>query len=141
REIFENECPPSAVRESWTNEDGRVPGLWQLLADTGVVGLTAPESAGGLGMTELDLVLILEEAGRAACPEPLLEHTAVAIPLLRDHAPSELAERWLAPAATGQVVLTVGLEGASSVLGAEHADLLLLQRGDEVHAVPPDRVV
>jgi hypothetical protein len=140
REIFANECPPTAVRDSWTNDTGRVPGLWRLLADTGVVGLTAPEALGGLGMTEVDLVLLLEESGRAASPEPLLEHTAVGIPLLRDHAPEAMAASWLPRAAGGEAVLAVGLASHRYVLGGAEADLLLLQHGDELHAVPRDEV-
>lgn len=140
REILTNECPPAAVRDSWTNDTGRVPGLWRLLADTGVVGLTAPEEAGGLGMSEVDLVLLLEEFGRAAAPEPLLEHTAVGIPLLRDHGHGALAADLLPRAAAGDVVLAVGLASQRYVLGGAQADVLLLQHGDEVHAVPRDAV-
>jgi alkylation response protein AidB-like acyl-CoA dehydrogenase len=55
---------------------------WTALADMGVVGVTVPEGQGGLGLTQLDLVLLLEEAGRAALPEPFLETTALAAPLL-----------------------------------------------------------
>ena len=37
-----------------------------------------PEADGGLGLTEVDLVLLLEEAGRAALPEPLVESALLA---------------------------------------------------------------
>lgn len=141
RDILANECPPDAVRDSWTNETGRVPGLWRLLAQTGVVGLSAPEIYGGLGMAELDLVLLHEEWGRAACPEPLLEHTGVAIPLLRDHAPRGLAEEWLPAAVAGDVVFAVGMPTQRYVLGAAEADIVLVGRGDEVHALPVERVM
>ncbi len=50
----------------WDRDDGRIPGLWSKLAEMGVVGMLAPEGVGGLGMSELDLVLLLAEAGRAA---------------------------------------------------------------------------
>ena len=43
----------------------------------GVLGLLVPEAHGGLGLDELDLVLLLEETGRAALPEPLVETAAV----------------------------------------------------------------
>jgi hypothetical protein len=33
-------------------------------------------------MSEIDLVGLLEATGRAALPEPIVEHAAVAIPLL-----------------------------------------------------------
>ena len=82
RDLLANECTPAHVRDAWTNETGRVPGLWEQLADMGVVGMLAPESAGGLGLTFVDLVLVLEETGRFAVPEPIVETAAWGVPLL-----------------------------------------------------------
>jgi alkylation response protein AidB-like acyl-CoA dehydrogenase len=82
RELLENECTPAHVRAAWTNDTGRIPGLWEKLADMGVVGMLASESSGGLGMTMLDLVLILEETGRCALPEPIVETAAFGVPYL-----------------------------------------------------------
>ena len=48
RELFADRCPPDAVRRSWDNDDGRVPGLWAALAEMGVLAVLAPEAAGGL---------------------------------------------------------------------------------------------
>ena len=48
----------------------------------GVIGMLAPESAGGLGLTFVDLVLVLEETGRFAVPEPIVETAAWGVPLL-----------------------------------------------------------
>jgi alkylation response protein AidB-like acyl-CoA dehydrogenase len=44
--------------------------------------LLAPAEDGGLGLSEVDLVLLLEETGRVALPGPVVEHAAVAVPLL-----------------------------------------------------------
>ena len=48
----------------------------------GVVGMTGPEGYGGLGMSDLDLVLIMEEIGRVACPETIIEQTCIGVPIL-----------------------------------------------------------
>jgi alkylation response protein AidB-like acyl-CoA dehydrogenase len=136
RDLLHKHCPPTAVRAAWSEASGRVPGLWARLAETGIVGLTVPEALGGLSMGELDLVLVLEEAGRAAAPEPLLETVAVGAPLLRDAGTAALREAWLPRVASGDAVLAVGLEGSPYVPFAAEADLLLLQRGDELHALP-----
>jgi alkylation response protein AidB-like acyl-CoA dehydrogenase len=82
RDLLTKECTPQRVREASTNDTGRIPGLWQQLADMGVVGLLAPEANGGLGMDDVDLVLLLEETGRVALPEPIVDTAAVAVPLL-----------------------------------------------------------
>jgi alkylation response protein AidB-like acyl-CoA dehydrogenase len=131
RDLLEKECAPSAVRAAWASGDGRVPGLWAKLASTGVVGMTAAESAGGLGMDEVDLVLLLEEAGRAALPEPLLETTAVALPLLRGVG----EPTWSPRIAAGDAVAAVAFASEPYVAGAGVADVLVLESGDEVWLV------
>ena len=133
RDLLANECPPEVVRSAWENDTGRTEGLWAALAEMGVVGMTAPESAGGLGMDETDLVLLLEEAGRAALPEPLLEHTAVGLPTLAE-AGGPVAETWLERAAAGEVSLAAGPAEGYTVNVAS-SDLVLLI-GDQVEAVP-----
>jgi alkylation response protein AidB-like acyl-CoA dehydrogenase len=138
RDFLSNECRPEQVRAAWDNDIGRVPGLWAKLADMGVVGLTAPEDAGGLGMDEVDLVLLLEEAGRAALPEPLAEQTAVAIPTLREVG-AETSAAWLERMVAGEALVAVGLSGPY-VLYGEQADALLLATDDEVHLVTADAV-
>lgn len=84
RDLLDRECPASVVRDAWTNATGRTEKVWDHLAEMGVLGALAPETAGGLGLSFLDLVLVLEETGYAALPEPILEHAAVAVPLLPD---------------------------------------------------------
>jgi len=137
RELLARECPPARVRAAWepTGEDVAKLAVWPHLARTGVVGMTAPERWGGLGLDERDLVLVLEESGRAALPEPLLEHTAVAIPLLAETASDALCDRWLGAAAAGRALITVGLAGAPFVVDAARAQLLLLEHDGELHAV------
>ena len=82
RELLDKECTPAHARAAWTSETRRVPGLWTKLADMGVVGMLAPEHQGGLGLTLVDLVLILEETGRSALPEPIVETAAYGVPLV-----------------------------------------------------------
>jgi alkylation response protein AidB-like acyl-CoA dehydrogenase len=130
RELLAREC---RVRAAW---DGDAPlTVWPHLAKAGVVGMTAPERFGGLGLDERDLVLVLEESGRAALPEPLAEHTAVAIPLLTEVASPALADRWIGAAAAGRAVITVQLGGAPFAVDAARANLILLERDGELHAI------
>jgi alkylation response protein AidB-like acyl-CoA dehydrogenase len=82
RDLLANECTAAHLRAAWTNETGRVPGLWDKFADMGILGMLVPESAGGLGLTYVDLVLVLEETGRFAVPEPIVETAAFGAPLL-----------------------------------------------------------
>jgi alkylation response protein AidB-like acyl-CoA dehydrogenase len=116
RAFLEKECPSKVVRDAWTNDTGRS-GLWPRLGELGVLGVLAPEANGGFGGDYLDLVLLLEETGRAALPEPVVEHAAVAVPLL-DEARAEAA-------AAGTVTITVA-PPSGLVFDADTADLVLL---------------
>jgi len=107
RDLLENECTPAHVRDAWTNASGRVSGLWQQLDDMGIVGMLAPESVGGLGLTFVDLVLVLEETGRFAVPEPIVETAAWGVPLLgRADLTIAAAEHWVPWADSADVIFT-----------------------------------
>ncbi len=49
RDLLDKECTPAHVRDAWTNDTGRVPGLWDQLVDMGVVGMLAPEAEAASG--------------------------------------------------------------------------------------------
>jgi len=135
RDLFSRQCSPSDVRDSLTTTEGRVAGLWSTLGDLGVLAVLAPETAGGLGMNEIDLVRILEEAGYAGVPEPLGEHAAVAVPTLVEGG----ADRLAAAAASGEITCTVGLgAGGPYVVSADAADVLVIERDGQLWAVPSD---
>jgi len=139
-DLLTNECPPEKVRWSWNDDKGRDAQLWGALAAMGVIGLTAPEDNGGLGMNEVDLLPILTEAGRAALPAPLLETTAVVIPLLAESAPAALAATWLPGLSDGSAIATVSLEGQPFVSDAHIADLLVAERNGSLYAVTGDKL-
>lgn len=140
RDLLAKECPPESVRAAWESDGAsRSEARWGQLAEMGVLGLTTPEAFGGLGMDELDLVLLLEEAGYACLPEPIVETVAVAAPLLADlsaGAGAAAAAEWLPRVASGDAVATVGFERDVYVSEGATAELLLLERDGELHAVP-----
>ena len=144
RAFAEKECTPAALREAWASPLGWSRPRWKALADMGVVGLTVPEEHGGMGLDLVDLVLLLEEAGRSGMPEPLVETAAIGVPVLADaagHPGDALRARWLAAVADGGAAIAVGMSSMPAVAGAEGADLLLLERDRELHAVPAAAVV
>jgi len=140
RTFLEHECTPQHVRALWDGDTGRSRERWARLAEMGLLGLLVPERQGGLGMDEIDLVLLLEETGRAALPEPVLDTAAVGVPLLAGLEGSALADSWLRRVPTGDAILAVGHRANAFVADAHVADLLLLQQDDELHAVPRARV-
>ena len=138
KEFFAGESPASHVRAMWESDTGRSAELWSKMAEIGFVGLTIPEEHGGLGMDEVDLVLILEEAGKVALPEPLLETTAVGAPTLLEAGTEAQRKEWLPRIAAGEAIVTVQL-GNQLVADAHIADLLICEIHGELHAVPKDR--
>jgi alkylation response protein AidB-like acyl-CoA dehydrogenase len=134
RDFLRKECPPEVVRDLWASETGHSSELWRKLAALGVPGALVPEAQGGMGLDERDLVLLMEEIGRAALPGPIAATAAVGAPLLRDLG-GALASRWLPRLAAGDALLAVGHPASPFVTDAHVADLLLLVTGDELHAV------
>jgi alkylation response protein AidB-like acyl-CoA dehydrogenase len=123
REFLAKEYSPDTLRAAWASGVSHSNDLWRGLADLGVVGSTASEADGGLGLREIDLVLLLEESGRAALAEPLLATTAVAIPLLVESA-EERARSWLEAIVRGESVVAIAVDDGL-VLDADTASLLV----------------
>ncbi len=80
RDFLQQECPIRLVRAMEEDEKGYDPNLWRQMAELGWLGLALPESYGGTGGTMMDLVVLLEEFGRALVPGPFVP-TAVLVGL------------------------------------------------------------
>jgi alkylation response protein AidB-like acyl-CoA dehydrogenase len=131
-EVLAGECSAEVVRQAW--QSGLVPGLWRTLAETGLLGATADASEGGLGFSPLDCVLLFEEVGRAAVPEPVLETVAVAVPVLQAVGGTSLQADWLPRVVSGAAKLSVRVDDGLVVDG-ENADALVLFERDRVRFV------
>ena len=145
RQVLAKECTTADVRAAFA-DPGAPSGRWASLADLGVTGLTVPDELGGLGLGLVDLVLLVEEAGRVALPEPLGVTAGVAAPLLAEIAAgdgpgAEQARTWAAGIAEGAVRAAVGTHTAAGlpVAGADGADLVVLSGtgadGPEIHGL------
>jgi hypothetical protein len=144
RDLFEKECPPAVVRAAWEAPAGALDRtVWDRLAEMGVPATLVPEAGDGLGLDEQALVLVLEEAGRAALPYPLVETAAVAAPLV-EAAPGPGPGPGPAgsPDAHGLGMVTTNL-GGPHVPCAADADRLLLRDdvSGHLHLVDPAAAV
>jgi alkylation response protein AidB-like acyl-CoA dehydrogenase len=146
RQVLAKECTTEDVRRAYDAPPDRPAGnaRWATLAELGVIGLTVPEDQGGLGLDLVDLVLLVEAAGRVALPEPLGTTAGIAAPLLRDlttDATGATIDGLLADIATGTRSAAVAdvRWPDTPVAGADGADTLLLVRqgaeGPEIHVV------
>jgi alkylation response protein AidB-like acyl-CoA dehydrogenase len=85
RTLLDDICAPGALRRVFEAGDATAgEERWQRLSELGLFGVLAPEARGGMGLADADFVLLAEEAGRAALPEPLAEQAGVAVPALSE---------------------------------------------------------
>ncbi|MDE3203785.1 MAG: acyl-CoA/acyl-ACP dehydrogenase [Acidobacteriota bacterium] len=95
----------TVLQQAWSDPAAAAAwAVWPDLADMGVQGLLAPESAGGSGLGWVTTALVLSEAGRVALPLPLAETAAIGVPLLASAGdPAGI----LASVVAGRAVVTV----------------------------------
>jgi hypothetical protein len=123
-----------------------LPPFWDELRDVGWLGLHIPEEHGGSGFGLPELVVVVEELGRAVAPGPFVP-TVIASAVIAAAAPPEVQKRVLPGLADGSTTGAVALGGdvtvrdgvasgpAGVVLGAGLADVLLVPVGDDVAIV------
>jgi len=140
RDFLDGECTTERIRSQWESDSGHDEKLWGQLAELGIPGLLVPEAQEGMGLDEVDAVLLFEEAGRAALAAPIVTTAAVAAPLLAALEDRALANSWLAKIAAGDAIVAVGHSGSPFVTDAHVSNLLLLPHADEIHALDPASV-
>jgi alkylation response protein AidB-like acyl-CoA dehydrogenase len=137
REYLAGESSPAHVRATWDAAgEPRDPAGWRKLADTGFVGVCVPEEHGGLGMGDVEMALLLEEAGRANLVEPLLETAAVAAPTIAECGSAALQAEWLPRIAGGDAIIAVRLGAEPVAVDADVAAALLVEVDGALHLVP-----
>jgi 3-oxochol-4-en-24-oyl-CoA dehydrogenase len=135
-----------AARELLDSDAEQLPSYWPELAELGWLGLHIPEQYGGSGYGLEELVVVVEELGRAVAPGPFLP-TVIASAIIAAHGSVEQRNRFLPGLVDGSVVAAVGFEAdvrvaeapdtratgeARVVLGAGLARLALVVAGDDV---------
>jgi 3-oxochol-4-en-24-oyl-CoA dehydrogenase len=121
------------------------PSLWSDLVGMGLTGLHVPEEYGGAGGGFEELVVAVEELGRAMTPGPFVP-TAIASAVLSTTDNDAARKTYLAGLADGSRTAAVALDsqveirdgkasGNVAALGGGMADLLLVAAGDDVAVV------
>jgi alkylation response protein AidB-like acyl-CoA dehydrogenase len=70
--FLESECTSQFVRQRMAEPAAVTDDFWQKLAEQGWLGIVYPEEEGGSGLGLVDLVVLMEEMGRAVMPGPFL---------------------------------------------------------------------
>ncbi|TVV76734.1 acyl-CoA dehydrogenase family protein [Sphingomonas solaris] len=136
REMLVETCTPTDLRRMLEAGEPSDQARWSTINEMGLLGILAPEAAGGLGLAAPDFVGIAEAAGYVALPEPLVDLAGVTIPLLAslddDHGWTERA--------IGGAVVAIGHPANRFVADADTADALLLGDGEDLHIVSRNAV-
>jgi alkylation response protein AidB-like acyl-CoA dehydrogenase len=127
RDFLTKEVPSPYVRRMLDAPDAWDEALWKKLADLGWTGLGIPEAYGGVG-TFLDLVVVLEEAGRALLPGPFLSTMGLAVPALLEAANETQKESVLGRIAAGDARATLAFSEPAGRWDAEGVQMLGAER-------------
>jgi len=127
-----------AARALLEAADETLPDLWKEYASLGWLGLHLPEEHGGSGYGLEELVVVVEQLGRAVAPGPFVP-TVIASALVAGAGDDALRADLLPGLADGSLVGAVAVApvapGGTSwgtVVGAGLADVLLAPSGDDV---------
>lgn len=139
RSLLAKRSDSGAVRTAIASEAGFDADLWQVLCEQiGVAALAVPEEHDGVGATLVESVLVLEEIGRALVPVPALSSLVTAEAVLAG-GDSDAVARLLPRLAAGGIGTFAVLEdgGASAVLDADVAEVLVVAGGEHLYEVDP----
>ena len=108
RDFLAKECSSKVVRKLMDSQDAYDSALWRKMADLGWTALGIPEEYGGVG-SFLDLVVVLEEAGRALLPGPFFATMGLAVPALIEGGTEAQKKEVLGAIAQGTARATLAL--------------------------------
>jgi len=109
RKFFAGECPIAEVRRLMETDTAYDAALWSKLTEQGYTGIIFPEEYGGIGLGKVELMLLMEEAGRALLPGPFFSTVALAGSLMDAIATPAHKKQYLEPICRGEVRSTVAM--------------------------------
>lgn len=109
RRILTERATPERLTELDRAGSGFDRALWAELAGAGVLAAALPERAGGDGYGLAEQCSILIEVGRAVAPVPYLESIVLGAGVVEAFGSPEQVIAYAAPAAAGELVITVAL--------------------------------
>ena len=106
-EFVKRESSLKRIRQMREDPVGFSRPLWNKMAELGWLGMTFPDSAGGLGQGMVELSVVMEEFGKGLMPEPMLSTVLMAGQALMLAGTPEQQKEWLGKIAEGSALLTM----------------------------------
>src|SRR5713226_7724938 len=129
RKFFENECASQVVRTLMETPEGVTPALWSKLAEQGWLGLTYPEAYDGMGLGLVDLVVLMEEMGRAVVPGPYFSAVLLGGGIILEAGSEAQKKEWLPKIAAGDRRVALAWMEPSAQLGPAGVTLTAVEKG------------
>jgi alkylation response protein AidB-like acyl-CoA dehydrogenase len=114
RKFFAGECPSSEIRRLMETDTAYDGALWSKLTHQGYTGIIFSEEYGGVGLGKVELMLLMEEAGRALLPGPFFSTVVLAGSVLEAVASPPNKKKYLTPICRGEARATVAILEASA---------------------------
>ncbi|MBZ5530483.1 MAG: acyl-CoA/acyl-ACP dehydrogenase [Acidobacteriia bacterium] len=109
RRFFGGELPMAEVRRLMETATGHHEELWAKMTGQGFTGIIFPEEFGGMGLSQVELALFMEEAGYALLPGPFFSTVALAGTVLNALGSAEQKKKYLSRICGGQAKATLAL--------------------------------
>ena len=130
RKFFAGECPMEEVRRLMETDTAYDEKLWAKLTEQGYTGIIFPEEFGGVGLGKVELILLMEEAGRALLPGPFFSTVPLAGALINAIASPDHKKKYLEPICEGKARATVAILEAGADWNL--ADLKISSAGSKI---------
>ena len=130
RDFLEKECPKTMVREMAEDEVGYSPQLWKKMAELGWLGLVFPTSFGGGGGSFLDLMVLVEEMGRALLPSPFFATVILSGFYVFEAGNEEQKMGFLPKVANGEILLSLALSEPGVEYDADSINVRAISQQD-----------
>ena len=130
RDFLNDEFPDKVLKAMVEDEKGYTPEIWNKLAMTNLTGLAIPEKFGGFG-DFLDLVVVLEEMGRACFISPFVASIVLGAGTIMETGNEAQKEELLPKIAEGKIIVTLAVPEQSGEYTADTINLQAVKEGDD----------
>jgi alkylation response protein AidB-like acyl-CoA dehydrogenase len=130
RDFLTDEYTDKVLKAIVADEKGLTPELWQKLAAVNLTGLAIPEECGGVG-DFLDLIVVLEEMGRACFISPFFTTLVLGASAIIEAGSGEQKQRYLPAIAEGKSIVTLAVTESSGSYAPDAISLKAEQNGSD----------
>lgn len=131
RAFLKDNSSSEQVRETMQSEVGYEAATWQrIAAEMGWAAVTIPEEYGGLGLSQIELVALMEEMGSALLCSPFFATICQAANALIIEGSEQQKQEWLPRLAAGEKTAALAYSEANGRSGADGVEAIAKKTAD-----------